>query len=46
LSPERGSPKLPSAGKEKGMRQRLMRLAASVGSIVALLVAGGARWKY
>jgi hypothetical protein len=28
------------------LRQRLMRLAAAVGSIMALLVAGGARWKY
>jgi hypothetical protein len=27
------------------MRQRLIRLTTALGSIVALLVAGGARWK-
>jgi hypothetical protein len=27
------------------MRDRLMRLAAALGTIVAMLVAGGARWK-
>jgi hypothetical protein len=28
------------------LRQRLIRLATAVGSVMALLVAGGARWKY
>jgi hypothetical protein len=54
LSVERGSPKVVIVDEEDiwgakegggNMRQRMIQLATALGSIMALLVAGGARWK-